>query len=306
MQQKVETRHEVPPKYEVKLESKNGWLTPAIESKSVSVWMPVNPARTSSGAWASLAKVLGEDKARPIPLDPSTPLSSFSIVATEVDLSLAAKLGLGNIFSGTLNYGDRAFYMDATAFAEEYKETPGNPVVGTRWGVGLRVLLHVSDIKAGLSLNFGIVGAAVQLGYAKALYEIDGMGLQDGLSVVLGELHGFGDFSAETFFRINDSVIPKLADYMQKNPSKLIPVPYQVQLIEPVDIDSILGAKSIIFAMRRLRDGCALNEALAKSAGRYNEQEIGLVYAKLTPGSGPNDHPPENARDNASDWLKDN
>ena len=78
------------------------------------------------------------------------------------------------------------------------------------------------------------------------------------------------------------------------------------RLADRVDIDSILGAKSFIFAMRRLRDGCALNEALAKSAGRYNEQEIGLVYAKLTPGSGPNDHPPESARDNASDWLKDN
>jgi len=305
MPQKVETRHEVPAKFEMKLEDRNGLLTPVVENITVSTWLPINPARTKNGAWVSLAKVFGEDKAMPLPMDPAAPLSSFSIIATEVDVSVASKLSLGAIFSGTLNYGDRAFYMDATAFTEKYVDGPG-PVVGTRWGVGLRVLLHVSDIKAGLNLNFGIVGAAVQLGYAKALYEIDGMGILDGLSVVLGDLHGFGDFSAETFFRINDSVIPKLADYMQKNAGKLVPVPFQVQLIEPIDIDPILGAKSIIFAMRRLRDGCSLNEALSKAAGRYDEQEIRVVYAKLAPQQGPNEHPSDIIRDAASEWLKDN
>lgn len=304
MAQKVETRHEVPLKYEVK--GKEGRAKEAVEIKEVSTWLPINPARTTNGALVSLAKVFGEDKAKPVPLGPNPELSSFSIVATEIDLALAAKLGIGNIFTGTFNYGDRAFYMDATAFTEVYADIPDNPVVGTRWGVGLRVLLHVSNIKSDLSLNFGLVGAAVQLGYAKALYEIDGMGIEGGLPIVLGDLHGFGDFTAETFFKINDSVLPKLADYMKQNQANLKPVPYQVQVIQPIDLDPLLEGRSILFGMRRMRDACTLNDALAKSAGKHDDKEIEMVYAKLAPGLAPNEHPPDSARDKAREWLTDN
>lgn len=307
MPQKLASEHEISLKDTTKPLGGKISLTLPLESKEVSTWIPINPARTVNGAWVSLAKIFGEDKAKPIPLEtPNPTLSEFTVVANEVDLTLAAKLGLGNIFSGTLNYGDKAFYMDATAFTERYAEMPNNPVVGTRWGVGLRVLLHASEIKGGLSLNFGLVGAAVQLGYAKALYEIDGIGIEGGMNVILGELKGFGDLTGDTFFRINDIVIPKLADYMEKNPDKLHPVPYQVQLIEPINMDSVLAARSILFAVRRVRDGCSLNEALTKSAGKHDEQDIRMVYAKFAPGLGPDDHASDDMKKKASDWLTDN
>lgn len=269
-----------------------------------STWIPINPARLRSGAWASLAKVFGEDKAHPIPLQvPNPTLSCFTLIASEIDISVAAKLSVGGIFSGSMKYGDRAFYLDAAKFIDEYKETPGNPVVGTRWGVGLRVLLHVSDIKVGVNLDFHIVGAAVDLGYAKALYEIDGFGIEGGMEVVLGELHGFGNLSAETYFKINDMVIPKLAQYMHDNPSKLIPVPFQVQLIQPIDIDPILSGRSILFAMRRLKDGDSLNQALTHAAGKYDRDEIKVVYTKLAPSPNPDEKPPQSARQAADEWL---
>jgi len=305
MPQQLEAVQEQPLTFEVKHESRSGVQSPVIINKAASTWLPVNPARTPSGALVSLTKLLGEDKAHPLPLGPNPVLSNFSVIASEIDLTVAAKLGIGNIFSGTLNYGDRAFYLDATAFTDVYTESPGTPICGTRWGVGLRVLLHVSDVKDGLTLNFGLVGAAVQLGLAKALYEIDGMGILDGLSVVLGELHGFGDFTAETFYRINDAVIPKLADYMKNNASKLTPVPYQVQLIQPVEIDAILSAQSIVFAMRRLRQGCSLDEALVKAAGRHDQTEIRATYQKMAPGLPPDQRPPQSIRDAANEWLDD-
>jgi len=302
MPQELETMPGITPGVELRLEE----AKPTVQHLAVSPWIPINTARTPSGALVGLVKLLGEDKAQPLPLGPNPVLTNFSVIASEIDLSLAAKLGIGAIFSGTLNYGDRAFYLDATAYTDVYSETPGNPICGTRWGVGLRVLLHVSDIKGGLSLNFGLVGAAVQLGLARALYEIDGMGIPDGLSVVLGELHGFGDFTAETYFKINDSVIPKLADYMKNNAAKLTPEPYQVQLIQPIDIDPILEARSVVFAMRRLREGCSLQEAIAKASGKHEESEIRAVYAKVAPGLAPGDPPPQSARTAADEWLKDN
>jgi hypothetical protein len=270
-------------------------------------WLPINTARTASGAWVSLAKLVGEERSHPVPMAPSDTLSNFTVVATQVDLSIAAKLGIGAIFGGTINYNDRAFYLDASAYTDKYTETPGAFVFGTRWGVGLRVLLHVSEIKGGLSLNFGMVGAAVQLGYAKALYEIDGIGIGlDGMQIVLGEIHAVGDFSAETYFKINDSVIPKLAEYLKNNANKLIPQPYQVQVIQPFDSDPITAAKPILFAMRRLNDGCTFNEALEKAAGKYGASEINAVYGKLVPGLGHSEEPSEKARDAAGQWLRDN
>jgi hypothetical protein len=270
-------------------------------------WTPVNPARLRSGAWVSLAKIFGEEKAHPIPLEiPNPPMSSFTVAATDIDISVAAKLSLGSIFSGSINYGDRAFYLDAVQYIEQYSENSGNPVVGTRWGVGLRVLLHVTNIKVNVNLNFSIVGSAVDLGYARAEYEIDGFGLEGGLQVVLGQLSGFGNLSAETYFRINNQVIPKLGQYMIDNPSKLKPVPFQVQLIQPVAIDKLLSARSIVFGMRRLRDGRSFNEAIAEAGGKYDKDEIKAVYMKLAPNTGANEKPPQSARDAADEWLADN
>lgn len=273
------------------------------------MWLPINPTRTSKGAWVSLAKVFGENNARPVPLDPAdNPLtSSFTLVDSEISLSVAGKLAVGSIFGGTLGYDEHAFYLDAAAYTEKYAEPAGpQGILGTRWGVGLRVLLRVKKVKTDLSLAFGMVGAAVQLGYASAQYEIQGIGIGiDGLQIVLGELGGRGDFNSETYYKINDAVLSKLANYIKTNAANLKPQPFAVQLIQPIDLDPIVAARPIVFAMRRVREGSSLNDALSRAAGKYDEAEIKTVYAKLNPGAGPDDKPSKDSRSQADNWLSD-
>jgi len=288
MPQPIEGVRRPPLTFEVKQEPRNSTLSPSAINKTASTWLPVSPVRTPSGALASLSELLGEDKAHPLPPGDISVLSSFSEISGEVDLPVAAKLGIGSIFSGTLKQGDRAFYLDATEFIDVYTESPSTPICGTRWGVGLRVLLHVSDVKDGLALNFGLVGAAVELGLVKARYEIDGMGIEEGLSVVLGDLRGSGDLTSEIFYGINDCVMPKLAAYIKNNGWKLTPVPYQVQLNRPMEIDPIHSAQSIDFRLRRQREGCLLDEALAKAAGKHDQhgidtnRELDRVFRRVT------------------------
>lgn len=274
------------------------------------MWLPINPTRTSKGAWVSLAKVVGDDKAKPIPLDAGDdPLtSSFTLVDSEIALSVAGKLAVGSIFGGTAGYDEHAFYLDGAAYTEKYAEPAGGQgVLGTRWGVGLRVLLRVKKIKADVNLNFGMVGAAVQLGYASAQYEIQGIGIGiDGLQIVLGALGGRGDFTSETYYKINDAVLSKLADYIKANAAKLKPQPFAVQLIQPIDIDPMVVARPIVFAMRRIREGSSLNDALGRASGKYEETEIKAVYGKISPGSGPDDKPSKDSRNQADNWLSDN
>lgn len=296
---------EAPP--ERSIEKEHNKLTPGIDWVTRnSTWIPINPARLDSGAWVSLAKLIGEDKAHPIPLAPSQSMSSFVVIASDISVSLAAKLAIGSIFSGSLNYGDRAFYLDATMFADKYAEIPGNTVVGTRWGVGVRVLLHVTDIKGSIGVGLGPISAAVELGQAKALYEIDGMGIEGGMDIVLSELQNFGNFDMQTYFKIASAVIPKLGQYMRENPSKLKPVPFQVQLIQPLAIDPIVAARSVLFAMHCLSDGRSLNDALAKAATKFETEEIRTVYMKLAPNTPANERPPQSARDAANEWLETN
>ena len=222
----------------------------------------------------------------------------------QLDIAVAAKLNIGTIFSGSLNWNDLAFYLDAMAFTDRYAETPANYVYGTRWGVGLRVLLHVWDVKAGLSLNMGLVGAAAQLGFAKALCEIKGTGIgSDGMAEVLEDHHTVGEFTAETYYKINDAVMLKLSQYLKAHKTEPFPEAYQVQLIEPIDIDIVLGARSVYFAMKCLNDGRTLHEAIEKSQGKFDDHEILLVYAKIAPGTGPNDHPSDSAKEKAHKWL---
>jgi hypothetical protein len=79
-----------------------------------------------------------------------------------------------------------------------------------------------------------------------------------------------------------------------------------VQLIQPMVIDNLLSARSIVYGMRRLRDGRTFNEAVAQAGEKYDKDEIRAVYLKLAPNTGANEKPPQSARDAADEWLADN
>ena len=158
-------------------------------------FIPVNPLRTPGGDLVSLVRVLGVGKASPIALDAGKKLNNTKVSAQDISVSLAAKLGIGSIFSGSVSYNDHGYYLDAMAFSDQYQERsgPDATVYATRWGVGLRILLRVQALQANLSLNYAVIGAAVQLGYARASYEVQtyGMGAA-ALSIVLGGLADVG------------------------------------------------------------------------------------------------------------------
>ncbi len=67
-------------------------------------------------------------------------------------------------------------------------------------------------------------------------------------------------------------------------PGALTPRPIAVQLNTPVGLDPIVKARSEVFAVRRLRDGMSLTNALARAGGKYDTTAIRAVYQKVAPG----------------------
>lgn len=268
--------------------------------------IPVDPTLTPSGSIAVLARFLPDDQARPVPLgDDENPYTSFRVTSDQLSLSLAAKLGVGGLFNSNTSYNSRAFYYDATAFTDKYAtgSLDGKVIYATRWGVGLRVNLLAWDFKTDLAVNVGAIGAAVQLGAAKARYEIVGLGLGlDGLEIVLSDLPSMADFDYNAFIKLENVVIKNLAKYIKANRDKLKPVPIGVALAR--QIDTVDDARSIHYAMRRIYNRRSLADALTSLGGTLDPALVRLVYAQIVGNIPDTDRPtPDDARE-AERWLQ--
>ncbi len=269
-------------------------------------FVPVSPLRTSTGALATLVRPLGsEEAATPAPLaDAGAALSNFNIVADAMSISAAATLGVGTIFKGAVSANEQAFYFDAMTYTDQYEERAGSgkAILATRWGIGLRILLRVSNVSASASLNFGLVGAAVELGQARARYEIVGVGLgADVFAEILSGLSGLGSFTYKTYLELSGPVSKNVAKYIKTNATTLTPVPVAVALASP--IDPISGARPIYYAMTAISAGLPLSRALERADVALDRDAIAATYFELGVGQDPTAAPDREAIERARDWL---
>jgi hypothetical protein len=226
------------------------------------------------------------------------------VVSDTLSISVAATIGLGTIFKGSISAGDRAFFFDAMTFTDKYEEREVNRLIAaTRWGIGLRVLLRVTDVKIDTSLNFGLVGAAVALGRASARYEIEGIGIgTEGMLIVLEEVSGLGDFTFETYLKLNGSVIKRLANYIKDHKSELEPQPIAVALNKP--IDPILTARSVYYAMASIGDRLALRDAIARADPSVDRDTLRNTYVQIATVRDDAEQPSRDAEEAADRWLR--
>src|SRR5579885_1137713 len=96
----------------------------------------------------------------------------------QIDVTLAANLNLGAIFDGTLSAGEIGYWLDAMAYSDQYEHAsgPNGIILGDRFGYGLRVMFRVKQLNAKAKLNYNLIGANVDAGFAQAGYEIEAYG----------------------------------------------------------------------------------------------------------------------------------
>lgn len=274
-------------------------------------FLPVNPLLTKNGSIAALIPNFGEARSKPTSLTKAelTDLyNNFNVVQDDISINIASKLKIGSIFGGEAKYDNRAFYFDAIAYTDKYeKRTSTNKVIhATRWGIGLRIVLNISKIATDFQFNLGSISAAVQLGQARARYEISGIGLGvEGLSIVLDNISPLDDFTFETYDVLRKTIIPELSKYIKDNKSKLKPQPIAVEIVEPISYDTVTTGKSVAYAITKISKKKPLVEALKNAGQNFESEIIKEVYGTIVGKIPVKDKPSDSAVDRARQWLRD-
>lgn len=274
-------------------------------------FIPINPLLTENGAVAALAPIYGEDKTKLVGLETTehkNVFKDFQVVQDDFSVSLASNLKISSIFNTSVNYHSRAYYFDAIAFNDVYREQKvGNSVISaTRYGIGLRLLLNITQIETKFAFNLSQITAAVQLNKARAHYEIRGYGLGiDGLNIVLDKISPVADFNYETYYAITEKIIPSLKRYIEKNKNNLEPRPIAVELAEPIDVDPLISGQAVAFAVNQIARKRSLRTALQNSGNRYKAETIKQVYESIVGSVRVEDEPSDTAIERARDWWKE-
>jgi hypothetical protein len=267
--------------------------------------LPVSPLLSPDGNLVSLVALRGALNAAPVALDAGAAIGNVAVSTEQISVSVGAKLGVGSIFASSIQANETGFWMDAMEFADSaIKQDATNIVSQTRWGYGLRILCRAQQLDASFKLNFAVLGAAVDLGLATVSYEVQTIGLgPTALAAILDGLSQFGALNGDTFHDLNSTVIQNLSKIIANPPAVLTPRPIAVQLNIPVELDPVVKARSEVFAMRRLRDGMSLTDALARAGAKYDTGAIRAVYQKVAPGVADNAAPGPDAEAFAKQWM---
>jgi hypothetical protein len=268
-------------------------------------FVAVDPFLTDEGDLSCLVEELGIGKAQPVPRSERMALN-MRWYEGQISLELAAKVSSGGIFSGNLDISDRAYLMEALLSSDVYrKEATGQPIVATRYGIGLRIMLRVTGLKTDMSLEVGNIGAAVQLGLASATYQILQYGLNafPSLSDALAGLAG-GQLDAQIFAALEESVRKSVAAQIKAGRETLpqATLPIAVLLNSPAVVDEMLVARSVLYAVQGINQGHPL-ERVCDYGAAYDIRTIERVWFDMVGDVLPGDPPGKDARQRAASWL---
>jgi len=238
-----------------------------------SEFVPIDPTLDDQGAFLALSFMPHPARMKPVPLGQGeSAFSGFRVMQNSLGASLAARLGVASIFSGSLEADSVAFLYEAMLYTEKFASREvGQEIIGTRWGAGLRLALRVSGLKTAASLGLGIVAANVQIGLARATYELIGIGLsQPG---ILSALPDPGDFDFNSYHKVLEAT-KAVKEYMANNLGQLVAKPFAVSLSKPFEQQNLENSQSVVFAMLRLFRKKTLKEALAEISGRAISPDV--------------------------------
>ena len=180
---------------------------------------------------------------------------------TSADFSSELKIAAIADISGEFN--SIVITRDIAKFVDVSDNRPVNSqVIETRYGVGIRLMIKLSNIEFGTDVSFGVVGAASELNLANVEYEISGIGFAD--TSILDVLPGPQNITQDTV----SSLMSTFDDIKNKisamNVDDFVPQAFQIRVNEPENVDPLLDAQAKVFAVRQIRDRKRLNESLRK------------------------------------------
>jgi hypothetical protein len=243
-------------------------------------WISISTDLKENGSFLALNHLKNADELKPVPLENGFQYSEFTVQQDQVDVNIAAKMGLFNFFKIDVTSKVFTFLYEASIYADVIKEIPvGDIIYGTRYGTGYRIMLKVTNFDASANISITSIAAQATLGKASVQFELHGFGFPNNASI-LADAPNPADFNVDTWVRISEYTT-KVKEYLKNNISTLSPKPYQILVDQGKIIDSTYEFQSYLYAYKRIMNRTTLNRALHQADNNFNPLIIKEVYNSL-------------------------
>ena len=232
---------------------------------------------------------------------PVTRWVGFRVGQQMVDSKVAADWNL-NLAKGSASAKDFWVVYEAVLFTDFYDEheRPGG-VYAVRKGVGVRIELRATDVKANVEMSFAAASLAADGGLASTQHEAYGLGITDAAFVT--QLPKPGRVDRSTLDQVAKAVTAA-AKWVADNQASLQPSEISTFVANKRAEDQFATGRSALLAAKCVRDGLALAEALERGATSGCDREVvRAAYSWFTDDYSENPEVGSEAKQRARKWL---
>lgn len=229
-------------------------------------------------------------------------LSTFRVFQRLANRRVSSSINLGSRFEGDFGVKNLEFDYFAGVFSNDIKAIPGTNVY-KRMGIGLRIRLKASDIKASMNLGFAAFAASAELKLASVEYKIETFGISD--AEILGNFPRAGDFNYAKYQKILE-FSRKTKKYLSKNIDKLALFPIEIIAADSFPDNDFSKSHSFFFGAKYLAAGKSLRETIdmaRKKTQTFDEDAIQYIYSYFEVMDAYS-APPGSSQAKARKWLR--
>lgn len=268
-------------------------------------WIPVDPSLDKDGKRLALLS-LPLDRSKKVgvmTLDEGTELLNANLSSMQTSHDFAAEIGFGPFFSGSAKYESTVYFYDIMAWNQ--KLDIANPldgyVHGTRWGIGMRIVVAVRKLDSKVRAGFASFAAAADYGMAEVYFSIATYGI--GPEVI----ESFPDprpLSVDAYAQLIGSmggVKKALVKQIKDKTARSVPLAIYVKDTMDNPSDEVIRSRS--FAIGQIRRRYSLGDA--KDGGKKHGLLLEVIedtyssYGVQGDGSAPS----SDASERAKRWL---
>lgn len=265
------------------------------------IWRPISPLLNKDGVFAVLSHLPDPEAYKPVPRRANPTLGAELLADFTQSSEVTAELGVAGMVSAKAAAQTRVVCRDVIVY-DEATQTQGW-AKGTRWGVGYRLTLFVSDITGEFQADTGWIAAAASVGLATVSFDMQILGFA--APEVLRAFPIPGRFDDAAWKELQDAEVG-LRQWLTEHRGELVnqAVPLQVRC-ETIPGPKVNRNRALarLTAQRYLAGGYREARALAEvqKAGFTYERVVAEVYQDVRDEGGHTAS--QQLRAEASQWL---
>ncbi|MEX1363438.1 MAG: hypothetical protein AB1Z98_09950 [Nannocystaceae bacterium] len=267
-----------------------------------SAWIAVDGVRDPKTGLLLTLGHLGEDyKPHALPDDWHERGWSLYDDNDSVSVSSSTQVAVAAIADVSAEFDTKTIVRDIAIRWDIYDDTAGSEVYQTRYGIGVRMKLRITNIEFGVDIGYGAVGAASELGYANVDVEISGLGIND--QAILDDLPAPQDVGQTTLEELETSM-KAIVDRIKSGGTDLssfTPQPFMIEVKNETKVDPTIPHQAVSYAYVQIKGRVPVQDALNQASSELDKDTIREVYKDV--GVVGNHKPSRDHSDLAEKWI---